>query len=112
MKRDARVYLHDIQEAGERIREFTKGMSMEDYCQSELVKAAVERKFAVIGEALIRLREHYPALLDRISDSVKIIGFRNVLVHGYDVIDDATVWSAIASNLPTLLDEVMALQNV
>jgi uncharacterized protein with HEPN domain len=111
MKRDAKVYLHDIQEAGGHIREFTKGMSIEDYCESELVKAAVERKFAIIGEALIRLREDYPALLERISDTEKIIGFRNVLVHGYDIIDDATVWSAIQSNLPTLLEEVRTLQN-
>ena len=111
MKHDAKVYLHDVQEAGEHIRQFTKGMSLEDYCRNELVKAAVERKFAVIGEALARLREDYPALLERISDREKIIGFRNVLVHGYDVIDDATVWSAIQGNLPTLLEEVRALQN-
>ncbi|MBL7175885.1 MAG: DUF86 domain-containing protein [Desulfobacteraceae bacterium] len=83
MKRDPKVYLHDIQEAGGHIREFTKGMSMEDY----------------------------PALLERISDTEKIIGFRNVLVHGYDIIDDATVWSAIKTNLPTLLEEVRTLQN-
>jgi len=111
MKHDANTYLHDVLEAGGCIREFTNGMSLEDYCKSELVRAAVERKFAIIGEALVRLREDYPALLERISDSEKIIGFRNVLVHGYDIIDDATVWSAIASNLPTLLEEVKTLQN-
>jgi len=111
MKRDAKAYLHDIQEAGGHIREFTKEMSVEDYCKSELIKAAVERKFAVIGEALVRLRDEYPSLLERISDTEKIIGFRNVLVHGYDIIDDATVWSAIESNLPILLEEVRALQN-
>ena len=49
MKRDAKVYLHDIQEASGHIFEFTKSMSLEDYCGSELVKAAVERKFAIKG---------------------------------------------------------------
>lgn len=111
MKRDARAYLHDIREAGEHIQTFTNGMSMEDYRKSELVRAAVERKFAIIGEAFVRLREDYPELLKQISDTEKIIGFRNVLVHGYDIIDDETVWSAIESNLPTLLEEVRALQN-
>jgi len=111
MKRDAKAYLHDIQEAGKHILAFTQGMSMEDYCRSELVKAAVERKFAVIGEVLVRLREDYPGLLERISDAEKIIGFRNVLVHGYDIIEDATVWSAIESNLRILLQEVESLQN-
>ena len=111
MKHNAKAYLHDIQEAGERIREFTKGMSVEDYCGSELVKAAVERKFAIIGEALARLREDYPEVLNRIPDAQKIIGFRNVLVHGYDIIEDATVWSAIEDNLPALLEEVRILMN-
>ena len=109
MKHDAEAYLHDILEAGGHIREFTKGMSMEDYFKSELVKAAVERKFAIIGEALVRIREDCPELLEQISGTEKIIGFRNVLVHGYDIIDDATVWSAIESNLPTLLEEARAL---
>ena len=67
MKHDAQVYLHDIQEAGEDIMEFTKGMSMQDYSDSSLVKAAVERKFAVIGEAFVRLREESPELLDHAS---------------------------------------------
>ena len=111
MKHNAKAYLHDIQEAGERIREFTRGMSVEAYSGSELVKAAVERKFAVIGEALVRLREDYPEVLNRIPDAQKIIGFRNVLVHGYDIIEDATVWSAIEDNLPALLQEVSTLLN-
>lgn len=111
MKRDAKVYLYDIQKAGKDILEFTKGMSSEEYGKSELVKAAVERKFAVIGEALVRLREDYPDILEQIPDYEKIIGFRNVLVHGYDVIEDATVWSAIESNLRILLEEIKTLLN-
>jgi len=111
MKRDARAHLHDIQKAGGHIRRFTKGMSSEDYCRSELVQAACERKFAIIGEALVRLREDHPELLEGISATEKIIGFRHVLVHGYDIIDDATVWSAIEDSLPTLLAEVAVLEN-
>ena len=34
-------------------------------------------------------------MLEHISGHYRIIGFRNVLVDGYDVIDDATVWSAV-----------------
>ena len=46
MKHDAKVHLHDVQEAGELILEFTRGMSLEDYCGSELVKAAVTNAYA------------------------------------------------------------------
>ena len=111
MKRDAQTYLHDIQEAGTHIRTFTKGMSLEDYCGNELVKSAVERKFSIIGEALSKLRDDFPDVLEQISNTEKIIGFRNVLVHGYDLIDDATVWSSIQTNLPMLLSEVYSLQD-
>ena len=43
MKREAKAYLHDIQESAGHIQEFTKGMAIEDYCKSELIKAAVEQ---------------------------------------------------------------------
>ncbi len=112
MKRDLETYLFDIQAAGEDILEFTEGLSLEDYRHNALVKAAVERKFAVIGEALVRLREAYPTAIGQITDADKIIGFRNVLVHGYDAIDDRTVWSAISGNLPALLQEVVKLGKI
>ena len=64
----------------------------------------------MIGEALVRISEIESELLDSIPESEKIIGFRNVLVHGYDLIDDQTVWSAIESHLTTLLDEVVNLR--
>lgn len=110
MKRDAKAYLHDIQEAGRHILEFTAGMSIEDYRRNEMLKAAVERKFAIIGEVLVRRREDYPELLKHLSNPEKVIGFRNVLVHGYHIVEDSTVWSAIESNLPVLLREVEILQ--
>jgi uncharacterized protein with HEPN domain len=81
-------------------------MSFEKYSGNAMVKAAVERKFLVIGEAMTRLKKEHPEILDKITDHEKIIGFRNVLVHGYDIIDEATVWSAIKDSVPTLRHEV------
>lgn len=110
MRRDLQTYVYDIRSAGEHIQAFTDGMALEDYQTSELVRSAVERKFAVIGEALVRIRAGFPETFGRISDAEKIIGFRNVLVHGYDMIDDATVWSAIEANLPVLLREIAEME--
>ena len=36
---------------------------------------------------------------------------RDAKAYLHDMIDDATVWSAIESNLPTLLEEVKTLQD-
>jgi uncharacterized protein with HEPN domain len=70
------------------------------------LRAAVERWFIVIGEALGRLERIDPEVAHQITDYRKIIGFRNVLVHGYDAIDDQIVWQTIQQYLPVLKGEV------
>ena len=60
----------------------------------------------VIGEAMTRLKREHPEIIDKITDHEKIIEFRNVLVHGYDIIDDKTVWSAVRDSMPTLRQQV------
>lgn len=37
------------------------------------------------------------------SATAPIRGFRNVLAHGYDVIDDAITWDIVVSKLPGLM---------
>ncbi len=39
----------------------------------------------------------------------EIIAFRNILVHGYDVIDDETVWDIAVSKVPDLLERLTTL---
>lgn len=112
MDHDPKAYLFDIQQACEEIRKFTRDMSVEEYIEDTLVKAAVERKFLVIGEVLVRLRREFPELVNQINDHVKIIHFRNILVHGYDIIDDETVWSAIHGSMPTLERDVIQLLRI
>jgi uncharacterized protein with HEPN domain len=109
MNHELKAYLYDICEACKQIMEFTRGLSFEEYKAHDLVKAAVERKFVTIGEALMRIRREYPEILEHISGHYRIIGFRNVLVHGYDIIDDATVWSAVIDSVPVLLREAETL---
>ncbi|MBM4066761.1 MAG: DUF86 domain-containing protein [Planctomycetes bacterium] len=102
MDHDPKAYPFDIKQACDEIKKFIQDMSFEEYSRNSMVKAAVERKFLVIGEAMARLKREHPEIIDKITDHEKIIGFRNVLVHGYDIIDDATVWSAIKDSIPTL----------
>jgi len=106
MDHSPKAYLFDIKQACAEIEEFTRGMTYQEYSGNALVKAAVERKFLMIGEALMRLKRENPEMLKTITNYEKIIGFRNVLVHGYDMIDDATVWSAVKDGIPPLRREV------
>ena len=63
----------------------------------------------IIGEAMRRLEKDDADTAARIAHYRRIIAFRNVLIHGYDVIDPAIVWSAIADDLEPLLADVQKL---
>ena len=56
-----------------------------------------EQMGQIIGEAMTRLRADAPELLDRISEHTRIIGFRNVLIHGYDTVDHQITWRIICT---------------
>ena len=45
----------------------------------------------------------------RISEHSRIIGFRNILVHGYADIDHRIVWNIIELKLPTVRREAETL---
>lgn len=81
MQRDPRAFLWDVREAALAIQSFTFGMDVNDYVGSELVQAAVERKFEVIGEALNQLAKLDPSLAAQIADLPQIVAFRNQLIH-------------------------------
>ncbi len=104
-----RECLGDILDQAAEVREFTRGMTYEGYVGDRKTQAAVERKFEIIGEALNRLHNEAPELLERIRDYRSIISFRNILAHGYDSVDDLVVWGIIENDLDALIEDAEAL---
>ena len=102
-------YLEDIRDAAAFIRQSSLGKTIDDYKRDRLLRQAVERNFEIIGEAVRRLERVDAATAARIADIPQIIAFRNILIHGYDLIDHAQVWHVIASSLPTLEADVVAI---
>jgi uncharacterized protein with HEPN domain len=47
----------------------------------------------------------------KITDQKKIIGLRHILVHDYDLIDDASIWKIVNNNLETLKEELQKYLN-
>jgi len=84
--------LHDIEDAAQFILEQTRGRSLAEYEETRVVRDAVERNFIVIGEALNRLTRLDPQWGVSLGSFPQMIAFRNIVVHGYDVVDDAIVW--------------------
>jgi uncharacterized protein with HEPN domain len=101
--------LEDIRDAAAFIREVAQGKALEDYGRDRLLRQAIERNFEIIGEAMTRLAQLDPGTAAGISKHRRIIDFRNVLIHGYDLIDHRIVWSTIEEELPVLLGEVEVL---
>ena len=111
MQREIAKYLHDIRTSCELIAQFVEGKCFEDYSSEAMLKSAVERQFEIIGEALRQMLAVEPELKNVISSHSDIISFRNRLIHGYAQVSDELVWGVIERNLPTLLDEIIKLQN-
>ena len=82
MQRDPRAFLWDVRESALAIQTFTKGLDMTAYENTELVQAAVERKFEVIGEALNQPSKLDAAMAAQLPDLPQIVAFRNQLIHG------------------------------
>lgn len=109
MQRDAKAYLWDISHSAESIRSFTAGKVLSEYLSDELLRAGVERKFGIIGEALSQLLRHFPDYRSRITLVSDIVAFRNQIVHGYATVRDDMVWEIVQVYLPRLKAEVSAL---
>ena len=110
MRRDPRAFLWDARRAAALILGFVEHKDFRDYVVSPLLRSAVERQFEIIGEALNQLSRVDPDLAACVPDLAELVGFRNLLIHGYAVVDDAIVWEAVITELPALherLDELL-----
>ncbi len=99
---EVKAPLYDIVQACGLIVDFTAGKELATYRDDVYCKSAVERQFQIIGEALNRLAKKHPDISEQIPSCRTIISFRNILVHGYDRIEDDIVWGIITAHLPDL----------
>lgn len=109
MRRDPKSLLWDAQEAADAIAAMTAGKDFAAFDGDIVLRSAVERQFEIIGEALSQLARLDAALAARIPALREIVAFRNILIHGYAVIDRARVWRSTQEDLPGLRAALSAL---
>jgi len=109
MHRKAPKLLEDIRDAATFIGEVTAGRTLDDYKVNRLLRQGVERNFEIIGEAVKRLAAVDARTAGQLDDYRRIIAFRNVLIHGYDLLDYELVWQTIGEQLVTLRRSVEGL---
>lgn len=103
MQRKTPKLLEDIRQAAEAIQNWTGPRSLDDYRHDPMLRAAVERNFEIVGEAINRLARLDADSAAQLGPYEQIIAFRNVLIHGYDIIEHTQVWRVINNDLPNLI---------
>jgi uncharacterized protein with HEPN domain len=101
--------LVDIRDSARFIAEDTAGATYEEFLSDRQMRQLVERNLTIIGEAINRLRRRDSETAAKIGAVPQIVAMRNVITHGYDVIDYAKVWQAIHETLPTLRGQIEVL---
>ncbi|BAC09783.1 DUF86 domain-containing protein [Thermosynechococcus vestitus] len=105
--RDPKERLQDILTAIEAIERYVPRGKV-SFEGDELLQAWFVRNLEIIGEAARALPDSIRALAPDIPWH-KIIGMRNILVHGYFEIDTEIVWEAATRDLPLLKQAVKRL---
>jgi uncharacterized protein with HEPN domain len=105
-QRDPGVYLEDIEHYANAAVRFMSGYSLEQYLADEKTREAVERVLEICGEAMNNLHKIAPAIADGIPHSRAVIGFRNILAHGYAELDHNKIYDIAVRHAPELLAAV------
>ena len=109
MRLETKKYLYDMQQATDLLGTFMAGKNVGDYEKDPMLRAAVEREFQIVGEALARLAKDDPDVASQITEFRRIVAFRNILIHGYAEVDHRLVWDVVENKLPALGREGSAL---
>jgi uncharacterized protein with HEPN domain len=94
--KDSSLYLHQINDSINLIKEYTKGFSENSFCEDHKTIDAVLMQIIVIGESCSRLNAiEYCQTHSSIPWS-KIRGMRNLIAHDYARVDPIEVWNAVS----------------
>jgi len=102
---DDAVSLRHMLDTAREAATLARGQSHEELKNNRLLQLGLTRLVEVVGEAANRVsletRAKYPAI-----PWAQIVGMRNRLIHGYDVLDWDLLWDTISDDLPPLIAEL------
>jgi uncharacterized protein with HEPN domain len=104
--KEARDPLESVLKAGRFIVEWSADVNEHRLWADKQKRAAVERQFEVIAEALNRLRSVDEQTWHRIEDAATAVRLGEAIRRDYDAIDYGVLWRASRDELPRMLQTV------
>ena len=101
--RDDRVSMRDMLNHAQEALGFLADSSRKDLAEDRMLQLALTRLIEIVGEAAHRVSRDTQKQHSSIPWP-QIIGMRNRLIHGYDVIDYDLLWDTVTHDLPPLIE--------
>lgn len=102
MSREWRLYVADMKARCARVREYTAGLSREQFENNPLVYDATLRNLELLGEAARHVPEEARARAPDVPWR-RVVAVRNILIHGYLGIDNDVIWGIVQNEIGKLL---------
>jgi uncharacterized protein with HEPN domain len=93
-RHDPIVTLRQMRDHAREAMQYAAGRARSDLDSDRLLELALVRLVQIVGEAATRLPEDFRVRHPDIPWR-RIIGTRNILVHGYEVVDLDVIWTTI-----------------
>ncbi|HEY4504509.1 MAG TPA: DUF86 domain-containing protein [Candidatus Paceibacterota bacterium] len=104
------VYLRDISESLDRIEQFTRNMTIDQFDEDLKTKYAVIRCIEVIGEAVKSIPSDFRIKNPDIPWR-KIAAMRDKMIHEYSGVNADMVWEVVERDVPELKIKITELIN-
>jgi len=96
-------YLWDMLDTARETRDLMRGFTLEALLNDARTRRALERTLEVLGEAANRVSVPTRVALPQVPWT-QIIGQRNVIAHGYAVLDHGRLFRTVTDDLPGLIE--------
>lgn len=93
------AFLFDMLSAARDVVRFVGGRTRAEYDRDDVLRAAVERKVEVVGEAARNLSKAFRDANPQIPWQ-PVMATRHVLAHDYDTVNHTTLWRIVQTHIP------------
>lgn len=99
--KDDLAFIEHILLCIDKIQQYTKNLTPQDFNNDELIQDAVIRNIEIIGEATKKISKHLKSQYHEIPWK-EMSGMRDKLIHDYFGVDVDVVWQTVKEDIPYL----------